>query len=114
VLAPSNVVQPDLVFVTKARLHIVTERAIEGAPDLAIEVISPSTAARDKHLKKNLYARTGVKELWLVEPRTRSIEVLTRGRARFTRHGLFGPADALTSPLLPGFVLAPVRDVFRG
>lgn len=114
VLTPSNVVQPDVVFVARPRLHIVTERAIEGAPDLAIEVLSPSTAARDQHLKKNLYARAGVKELWLVEPRARSIEVLTRGKARFTRHGRFGPADALTSPLLRGFVLEPVRDVFRG
>jgi Uma2 family endonuclease len=113
VLSETDVVQPDLVYVATARLSIVTDRAIEGAPDLAVEVVSPSTEQRDRRLKRALYARAGVKELWLVDPRARAIEVLARGKQRYALHGRFGPDDALTSPLLPGFALDPVRDVFR-
>jgi len=66
-----NIVQPDLLFIAKARLHIVTETNIKGAPDLLIEILSPNTADVDRDIKRKLYARFGVKEYWKVHPEER-------------------------------------------
>jgi len=56
ILSRITVLQPDLVYVERARLGIVTERAIEGAPTLVVEVLSSSTSARDRGIKQALYA----------------------------------------------------------
>ena len=70
-----NVVQPDILFISKERLNIIGEKNIQGAPDLAIEIISESTAYRDLVQKKKLYAKFGVKEYWIVIPGEESIEI---------------------------------------
>lgn len=62
-----DVVQPDVLFVSRENLSIVGENNIQGAPDLIIEILSPTTAERDLDLKK-LYARHAVKEYWIVDP----------------------------------------------
>ena len=63
-----NVVEPDLVIVSRERASIITERAVEGAPDVLVEILSPSSVDRDRHLKRRLYARFGVREYWIVDP----------------------------------------------
>ena len=68
VLTDTDVVQPDLMFISNERLHIDTEREVRGAPDLVVEILSPSTSGRDRTFKRALYAKHGVKEYWLVEP----------------------------------------------
>ncbi len=68
-------VQPDLIFVSKARRDVMVKEGISGAPDLVIEILSPSTAARDRTLKKDLYERQGVAVYWLVDPEDESVEV---------------------------------------
>lgn len=68
-------VQPDILFVSKDRLHIVHEDWIRGAPDLVIEILSPSTAKRDRTVKRRLYDRQGVAEYWIVDPDARQIEI---------------------------------------
>ena len=68
ILSRITVLQPDLVYVERAGLGIVTERAIEGAPTLVVEVLSPSTNARDRGAKQALYARYGVPFYWIVDP----------------------------------------------
>ena len=70
---PSGV-QPDIIFVAKSRLSIIQEKAVFGAPDLVVEVLSASTAARDRGVKKDLYARTGVRHYWLLEPRKKALQ----------------------------------------
>jgi Uma2 family endonuclease len=75
VLADHSVVQPDLVYVSGPRLAIVRDR-LEGAPDLVVEVLSPSTATYDRTDKQRLYAFSGVKEYWLVDHERRQIEFL--------------------------------------
>jgi len=67
-LSEVNVVQPDLLFVSRQRQDIVLESRVEGAPDLVVEVISPTTARRDREVKRSIYARYGVPNYWLVDP----------------------------------------------
>ena len=75
VLADHSVVQPDVVYVTRARSSIIRER-IEGAPDLVVEILSPGTARRDLGEKLRLYAEAGVAEYWIVDPVLETFEFL--------------------------------------
>lgn len=67
-------VQPDLAFVSRDRGHIIEEPWIRGAPDLVVEILSPSTAERDRGLKLKLYRRQGVPEYWIVDPEAETVE----------------------------------------
>jgi Uma2 family endonuclease len=67
-LAWSEVVQPDLVFVSRARANVITPARIDGTPDLVFEIISPSSVKTDEETKCNLYAKYGVKYYWIIEP----------------------------------------------
>ena len=111
VLTDTDVVQPDLMFISNERLHIDTEREVRGAPDLVVEVLSPSTSGRDRTFKRALYARHGVKEYWLVEPAARTIEVLLLGEDSFEAVATYGEGDTLVSPTLQGFRI-DVDEVF--
>src|SRR4030042_5727949 len=84
-----NVVQPDILFVSKERSNIIGEKNIQGSPDLVIEIISESTAYRDLVQKKKLYARFGVKEYWIVFPGEEFIEIYTLKANAYTlyKHG---------------------------
>jgi len=79
ILSRITVLQPDLVYVDTSRLAIITERAIEGAPTLVVEVLSPSTDVRDRGVKQGLYARYGVPYYWIVDPAARTVEALRLG-----------------------------------
>jgi Uma2 family endonuclease len=100
VLSEENVLQPDILFISKERLDIITERNIQGAPDLVIEILSPTTAERDKGLKQKLYAKFGVREYWLVDPDKKAIEVMSFGEGGFESSGIYGEGAKLKSPLL--------------
>jgi len=80
--ADHSVVQPDVIYVSPQRLGILEVR-IEGAPDLLIEVLSPASSRRDRGEKLSLYAQTGVREYWIVDPGTRQIEFLVNEAGRF-------------------------------
>lgn len=67
--------EPDLTFVRRDHAHLLAERGIEGAPDLVVEVLSPSTAKRDRGVKLERYRVYGVPEYWVVDPEARTIEV---------------------------------------
>ena len=68
-------VQPDLVFISHARSAIAGQDWIRGAPDLIVEMLSPSTAERDRSIKRKLYERQSVAQYWIVDPETKTIEV---------------------------------------
>ena len=106
VLSDHDVVQPDLLFVSHSRDAIITAANIQGAPDLAVDVLSPSTESYDRGYKRELYSRHGVREYWLVDPDLETIEVLTPGNGGFIRYALYGGRETLTSPLLPGLAVA--------
>lgn len=80
VLARDTVVQPDL-FVVPAGLQVREWEDIQGRLLLAIEVLSPSTARRDRTVKRERYLRAGIPEYWAVDPRQREVEIWRRGRA---------------------------------
>jgi len=75
ILASTSVLQPDLVFVSKDRQRIITEKAIEGVPDLVIEILSPTTSRTDRVTKAQIYARHSVPAYWIVDPEQEVIEI---------------------------------------
>lgn len=111
ILDQSNVVEPDLVVVAAARTSIITKRAIEGAPDIVVEILSPSTGERDKQLKKLLCARFGVREYWVVDPTLGQVDAYRLvgsdydPRARYDRASTLVCSDfpSLAIPLAPIF-----------
>jgi Uma2 family endonuclease len=74
VLEVRSAVQPDLVFIARRQSDIVKEKAVFGAPDLLVEVLSPSTERRDRSLKRRTYERCGVAHYWVVDPRRRRLQ----------------------------------------
>lgn len=72
---PGDYLEPDLLFVRRDRLGIISNRGIEAAPDLVIEVLSPSTSFRDRGIKRERYAHFEVAEYWIVDPRRKQIQV---------------------------------------
>ena len=111
VLSDTDIVQPDLLFVSNERAHIRTPTNIRGAPDLVIEILSPLTASRDWGEKRTLYAQYGVREYWLVAPDTRTVTVLLLDAGAFAEVACYSAGQTLTSPILPGFT-ANLDDLF--
>lgn len=72
-----NVFQPDLVYLADSNKDYLTERGIEGPPDIIVEIISPSNSYTDRNQKKNTYLKFGVKEYWIVDPGNKTIEIYT-------------------------------------
>ena len=71
-----NVYQPDLILLTEASLQNISNRGIEGAPELVVEILSPSNSHFDRYQKKETYQKFGVKEYWMIDPNNKSIEIL--------------------------------------
>ncbi len=101
----ANVVEPDLLFVSAGRTGIITEANVQGAPDLVVEILSPSTEDRDRGYKRELYARHGVGEYWLVDPDASTITVLALGENDYAVAGTYGAGQTLVSPTLEGLDL---------
>ena len=106
-----EVAEPDILFVSKERRRIIREDAVHGAPDLVVEILSPSTADKDRTYKRRLYAKYGIKEFWIIDPSEETVEVFTLGRRGYDRAKLYKKEEALTSPLLPGLQIS-LREIF--
>ena len=102
VLDDENTVQPDLVFVASANAGILRQRAIFGAPDLLVELVSPASVRRDRYVKKELYARFGVKEYWIGDPANASMEIFALHKGRYKPHCAVEEKGKLTSLVLTG------------
>jgi Uma2 family endonuclease len=109
-LPSEDLVQPDIVFIRKANLGIIQDR-IRGVPDLLIEVLSPDRPERDRLVKRDLYARNGVPEYWIVDPKDRTVEVFLLDAGIYGRPALYEFGDSMTSPLLPALTLL-VSSIF--
>jgi Uma2 family endonuclease len=105
-----NVLQPDLLYISKKNLGIITERGLQGAPDLIVEVISPSNSFKDRNQKRKLYQRFGVREYWIVDPGNKTLEIYDF-QDEDTPALYLAEEGIVTSPLLPGLSFA-FQDLF--
>jgi len=110
-LSDDTVVQPDVLYVSPARSDRIDEQEINGAPDLVIEVASPSTSHLDAFDKKQLYEAHGVREYWIVDPDTETVEVYQNTDDGFRQHARAVEQGPVASALLDGFAVDLV-DLF--
>ena len=104
-------VQPDILFVHADRRQIIGEDYVEGAPDLVVEILSPSNWLYDRTEKFRAYQAAGVREYWIVDPRARTVEIFTLEAGTYALQGKFGSGERAPSPLLTGFEMT-VDEVF--
>lgn len=105
---------PDLVFISHQRRdEIASGERVTGAPEIVIEIVSPGAdnERRDRVVKRQLYGTYGVKEYWVVDPQSRTIEVYINDGQTLKLNATLGIEDELTSALLPGFVCG-VGNIF--
>lgn len=114
VLTKEDVVQPDLVFVSNDRSGIWTEKSVEGAPDLAIEILSDGTRQKDENRKLRLYERFGVREYWVFDPALETARIYRRrgDHLLLVRELSKAADDILETPILSGLRI-PLAKVFR-
>jgi Uma2 family endonuclease len=112
VLDRTNIVEPDLVFVSQARAGILTELRIEGAPDLIIEILSPSSRRTDVIVKSELYARFGVQHYWTVDPDIDRIEAFALAERSYK---LVATAQSPRELVLeaPAPLRLPLAEIFK-
>jgi len=112
VLSLHDVVQPDLLFISRARRAILTEKNVQGAPDLAVEILSESNRHVDEGVKLDRYGRLGIGEYWILDPKRNTARIFRREKGRLMLLAdLSGPEDQLTSPLFPGLSV-PLARIF--
>jgi Uma2 family endonuclease len=98
--------EPDLLFIRRERLSIITDANVQGAPDLVIEILSPGNKAYDRETKHRVYEEAGVAEVWYVDPDKRSVEVLNLGPDhRYQVTAKLSCNAAIVSKTLPGLSL---------
>jgi len=118
-IAPTDVLlseiekpQPDILFVSIERLNIITEMNVQGAPDLVVEILSPSTGKNDRVEKSRMYYKHGVMEYWIVDPDHKTIEVFIPGEKNWNLFQSYDDEDTLTSPLLKGLEIQ-LKNIFQ-
>jgi Uma2 family endonuclease len=111
-LTEINAYQPDVFFIRNDRLSIIAEHGIEGAPDLVVEILSPSTAKFDKGPKKKIYTASGVQELWLIDPKLKEVMVYDLKESYETPRVTIRATGSFESPLFPGLQLRGT-EIFR-
>jgi Uma2 family endonuclease len=109
VLSKNDVVEPDVFFIAQKNLAMIGPNNIQGAPDLVIEILSPSTAAQDRGPKLALYERAGVREYWIVDSITKTAEIREFGSPRRTR--VYKEGQSFETTVLPGLSVR-LADIF--
>jgi len=100
-----NVLQPDIIFISKEKSYIIEETKINRSPDLVIEIISPSTEVRDREIKKKIYANAEIQEYWIADPAAKVIEVHLLGDEGYLLSGRY--TKRFTSNTFPGLFISP-------
>jgi Uma2 family endonuclease len=111
-LSEHDVVQPDLLFLSNTCEHLRQEDGLHGAPDLVIEVLSVSTSQLDKKSKRAVYARSGVKEMWLIDPILQQIHLYDFARNPVKAVRFVEDDETFESALLPGLTVS-AAEVFK-
>src|SRR5690625_1359647 len=112
ILSMTDVVQPDLIFVSKEREEIITKKNIVEAPDLVVEIISEHTEVIDRNRKKALYERYHVREYWIVHPDEKQVEQYVLEEGAFKYQASAGASGKLACKAISGFKLQ-LKDVFQ-
>ena len=112
VLTNIDVVVPDLIYISSERSAGLEAKGMFAAPDLAVEILSPSTRKRDKVLKRKLYEREDIREYWLIDPDRNTVEVHRNEGRSYVRAAELTASDVLTTPLFPGLELR-LSELFR-
>lgn len=107
-----DVRRPDLFYFTKARRHFIGEKAIEGPPDLAVEVLSPGSERTDRRDKFKLYASGGVKHYWIVDPKQLTIEAFTLRKGKYAGGVRGSGSDVARLPPFPKLEI-PLSKLWR-
>ena len=110
-LSAYDVVVPDICFISRERSSIIGEKSIEGAPDLVIEILSPSTQRQDRFRKFTLYATSGVREYWLIDIGARSLTLFTLQDGQFV--SVPEQNGTIESTVLPGLRIT-IGHLFEG
>jgi len=105
VLSDTDIVEPDLLLVLHNGRAKITEKNVQGPPDMILEVLSPGTAARDRDLKRKRYERFGVQEYWLIDPDENTLEILALKGGQYVQVCRATHPAECASALLPGLVL---------
>ncbi len=111
-LDDENAFQPDIVFISKKRRETIKKDGIYGAPDLVVEVLSPSTAHYDLKEKFKVYERSGIREYWIVAPEMNSVEIYSNEKEHFSLIAKAERKGEVESLLLKGFKLT-LEEVFK-
>ncbi len=111
IMAETTVVQPDLAIIRQSRRSSISQRGLEGIPDIAVEILSPSTRGNDVFLKKPAYARAGIQEYWIVNPDLGHVVVFHLKDNGYDPGVLFDRSATLTSPSFPEIAI-PLLPVF--
>jgi len=111
-LSEHDVFQPDIVFVKKENFQVLTDAGVEGTPDFVVEILSPSNAYLDKNQKLRVYARTGVNELWVIDPDARFVDVHFLQQDPLKPARTHREADTFTLPHFPGLIIS-AREIFK-
>jgi Uma2 family endonuclease len=111
-LATDVVVQPDVFVLLNAGLEKYTEKRIIGAPDLVVEVASPSTTTYDRHNKYVAYTQARVPEYWIADPIAHTVEVLILEAGTYHSLGVFSGQATLPSKIVPGIAAVPIEQFF--
>jgi Uma2 family endonuclease len=110
-LDESNAVQPDLLWISDENLARL-DQGFHGAPDLVVEILSPTNSTRDLEVKRRLYQAHSAREIWIVDPLLKTVQIDRLGAHGYEEPRHFGVDDTVTTPLLPGLAI-PLQRVFH-
>jgi Uma2 family endonuclease len=106
-----DVRRPDLIYFTKHRVHLIGEKAMEGPPDLCVEIISPSSLTVDRKAKFKEYQKGKVAHYWIVDPKPRTIEAFKLVRGKYRLAGSGKSDDIVSLPPFPDLKI-PLKELW--
>ena len=111
IFSEHDTLQPDLLFVTQERTHII-KKQVEGVPDLIIEIVSPGNSKKEMSYKKYVYETSGVREYWLIHPEKQTVTQYENIENELLRLNVLNIDDLLQSKIVEGFEIK-VREIFE-
>jgi Uma2 family endonuclease len=111
ILGPDRQVQPDVLFISRGRSKVITSKEVAGAPDLAVEIVSPSSKKTDRSIKAEAYADSGISWYWIVDPDQRTVEEYQLEIGKYHLVQAWKETDVFEPKLFPGLSV-PLEGLF--